>query len=389
ALGARRIGIVGRSAADPATSAPLRELATLADVRYVPCDVADGSAVAAVITRLGEDWGRLRGVVHCSGGVNPFGSLRRRDWADAARIAAPKVAGSHAVLHAAREHAADFVVLVSSIAGRLPAAGRGLVDYTLANAYQLALAEREHGPVTAVTAHAWPNWAGIGMEADATFAAAHTITHDQGVAGFATHLRTGGGILFPGAAPEPATATPAGSSPNGAAPAEVVTVVPAPVHAPDVSPALTEAMTGLVRDAFLDVLGQQPGERAIADLGLDSITIADLANAIERRSRRTVDLAVVMRARTVIDIATWLATTAATAAVASTATATTTAATATTAGATTTTPTTAAVVAGNGEPAAPSGGDLVMPQQRSGPDSAAGSLSALLRPLLTPGQAAP
>ncbi|MFD7899423.1 SDR family NAD(P)-dependent oxidoreductase [Streptomyces sp. NPDC059743] len=299
--GAKRVGIVGRSTLNSVNSPYLEELRRRAEVDYLPCDVSDAAALTAVAARFGQSWGRLLGVVHSSGRVNPFGAVRRREWADAATVTGPKIAGSDNVVRLAKAEGAEFAVLVSSIAGALPQAGRGLVDYALANAYQLALAEREHDSVTAVTAHAWPNWTGTGMEADASYAAVHSITLAQALDGFAGHLRSGGGVVFPGSA-APITAP---------APATTPTPTPAPAMAPvpASSPArpAAEAMSSLVRNAFLDVLGEDPGDRALPDLGLDSLAIAEVATAIERRSGRTVDPSLLMRARTAGDIAARLA----------------------------------------------------------------------------------
>ncbi|MDG4819259.1 SDR family NAD(P)-dependent oxidoreductase [Micromonospora sp. WMMD956] len=317
--GARRVGIVGRSPADPGAEAFLAQLRPHAEVDYLRCDVADAAALTDAAASFGSRWGRLLGVVHCSGGVNPFGSLRRRPWSEAARVAAPKVAGSRNVTRLARAQGAGYVALVSSIAGALPHAGRGLVDYALANAYQLALAEAAGDDGTTVTAHAWPNWVGIGMEADESVAAGHSIILDQALTGFTAHLRTGGGVVFPGtAAPDsapptapptasaqpaptaPALAVPAPTAPGPAAPRPASAARPAAEPAPAAAPGPTYT---LVRDAFVDVLGEDPGDCPLPDLGLDSLVIVDLTNAIERLGGITVDPSLVMRARTMADLA--------------------------------------------------------------------------------------
>ncbi|KOU53808.1 hypothetical protein ADK55_15315, partial [Streptomyces sp. WM4235] len=310
--GAKRIGIIGRSALDPARSEALRDLAARADVDYVSCDVSDPEALAAVAGLLGRRWGRLVGVVHSSGGVNPFGAMHRRPWSDAEKVLAPKVPGSLNVVRLAKEEGADFVVLVSSIAGTQASAGRGLVDYSLANAYQLALAEKENDAVTTVTAHAWPNWTGIGMKADASFSAAHSIGAEQALDAFVDHLRTGGAVIFPGSTatapaepvepvePEPfdsvATPTPPRTRPEAV-------VVPAPTRAGHDR----AGMRARVRDAFVHVLGEDPGERPLPGLGLDSLMIAELTTVLEQRSGLTVDPSLLMRARTADDIAAGLA----------------------------------------------------------------------------------
>ena len=100
--GARRIGIVGRSPVDGAAEGFLRGLHPAAEVDYHRCDVADQAALTAAAASFARRWGRLRGIVHCSGGVNQFGSLRRRQWSEAARVTAPKVAGSRNVIRLAR-----------------------------------------------------------------------------------------------------------------------------------------------------------------------------------------------------------------------------------------------------------------------------------------------
>ncbi|MGW7366848.1 SDR family NAD(P)-dependent oxidoreductase, partial [Streptomyces sp. NPDC054841] len=308
--GARRIGVVGRSVIDDAHCVPLREQSRQAEVKYLPCDVSDASALAAVTRKFGARWGRLLGVVHCSGGVNPFGAMHRRPWSDAAKVIAPKIPGSLNAVRLAQEQGADFAVLVSSIAGTQARAGRGLVDYSLANAYQLALAESENGTATTVTAHAWPNWTGTGMEADASYSAAHSIGTDEAADAFLDHVRSGGAVVFPGTAPTPeepgAPAVPArvaAQSGTCGAATEIRTVI---------SPPTTggrdhEVMRGHVRDAFVHVLGEDPGDRPIQALGLDSLVIAELTTALEQRGGLTVDPSLLMRARTADDIAAGLA----------------------------------------------------------------------------------
>ncbi|MYV71744.1 SDR family NAD(P)-dependent oxidoreductase, partial [Streptomyces sp. SID2131] len=65
ARGARRVAVVGRSDLDATRAQALRELAAGgAEVEYLPCDVSDPAALAAVADRLARRWGRLVGVVH-------------------------------------------------------------------------------------------------------------------------------------------------------------------------------------------------------------------------------------------------------------------------------------------------------------------------------------
>ncbi|MET9799079.1 SDR family NAD(P)-dependent oxidoreductase, partial [Nocardiopsis alba] len=293
-LGAARLGVLGRSRPDPAAVAELAALAPSAELAYLPCDVTDGSAVRAAVRDLSRRWGPLTGVVHASGRALPFGSHRNRAEEEAAGVLGPKIAGSDHVLAVAGEHGARFVVFVSSVAGEDPAAGRGLVDYAMANAYQLALAEQAHDQVSplVVTAHAWPDWSGVGLEADASFSATASLGAAEALAGFSAHLFSGGRVSFPGGV----AGTPSEPAPEVRRPSR-----PAPSTRPPARAA--EETVALVRSCLTELLGEDPGTRLVADLGLDSLAIADLVSLLERRHGNTVDPSAVMRARTVADIA--------------------------------------------------------------------------------------
>lgn len=55
------------------------------------------------------------------------------------------------------------------------------------------------------------------------------------------------------------------------------------------------------------MLGEDPGDRPLQRLGLDSLVIAELTTALEQRSGLTVDPSLLMRARTADEIAADLA----------------------------------------------------------------------------------
>ncbi|MDI5942045.1 acyl carrier protein, partial [Micromonospora sp. DH15] len=98
------------------------------------------------------------------------------------------------------------------------------------------------------------------------------------------------------------TAPTASAATAPAAPRSTPATRPAAEPAPAPAAAAGLAYT-LVRDAFVDVLGEDPGDCPLPDLGLDSLVIVDLTNAIERLGGITVDPSLVMRARTMADLA--------------------------------------------------------------------------------------
>lgn len=174
ARGARHIVLSGRRDAPDAKG--LARLAALrtrgVDVRYMPCDVSDRTAVDRLVASIGREIGALEGVIHAAGLLNDayiFGT-------DAARIdpvLAPKVAGTLNIDAATADLGLSFLVLCSSVASAFGNAGQA--SYAGANAFLDAFAEHRDARVArgerrgATRAIAWPLWAEGGMTVDGPF----------------------------------------------------------------------------------------------------------------------------------------------------------------------------------------------------------------------------
>ncbi|MDQ7957760.1 MAG: SDR family NAD(P)-dependent oxidoreductase [Pseudomonadota bacterium] len=180
-----RLGLLGRSACPPraeweacvaasGTPAPLRErLRSLlaleaegAEVLVLQADVADPEQMRDAIATVRARFGALHGVVHAAGDAGG-GMIATKTGAEVARVFAPKLAGTRALLDALDESEGappDFVLLCSSIASI--AGGLGKSDYAAANACldtMAALRQRDGGcPVFSVN---WDAWRDMGMAA--------------------------------------------------------------------------------------------------------------------------------------------------------------------------------------------------------------------------------
>ena len=131
--------MVGRHA--ETASKVQRALSTLSRererVRYAQCDITDTTAVAALCDGLRQEV-RIRGVIHSAGLVDD--SFARMKSVDAAvAVAAPKVAGFHALAEATRDDSLAFFMTISSLAGTFANVGQS--DYAFANAFLDAMME--------------------------------------------------------------------------------------------------------------------------------------------------------------------------------------------------------------------------------------------------------
>lgn len=169
--GVRKLVLTGRrSEPDHGANAWLETLrADGADVLYRPCDVSDIAEAESMASRIEQDHGTLKGIIHAAG-VLDDGYILTQDPASAAAVFAPKLAGTVNLDEATREVPLDFFMLCSSVASVFGNAGQSV--YGAANAFLDAFAEQRTLDVAAgeragrTVAVAWPLWADGGMTVD-------------------------------------------------------------------------------------------------------------------------------------------------------------------------------------------------------------------------------
>ncbi|MCC5481261.1 type I polyketide synthase, partial [Streptomyces barringtoniae] len=162
--GADRLVLLSRRGADaPGATRLTAELSGLgAEVTVAACDVADRSALQALVGKLAADGAPVRAVVHAAGVSQPPGTATALP--EFAEVVAAKTTGAVHLDALFQDDTLDAFVLFSSIAGVWGSGGQGA--YAAANAFLDALAEQRRARGLAATAIAWGPWADGGMAAE-------------------------------------------------------------------------------------------------------------------------------------------------------------------------------------------------------------------------------
>lgn len=125
--------LTGRRPVDADLQAELRHLHQLGgDARYLQVDVADVAEMRAVVQEAEAAFGRLKGVVHAAGVIDPVSFLEKNAESFSAGLK-PKVEGVLALDEVTRDCPLDFFVLFSSVSSILGDFGGG--DYAVGNRF--------------------------------------------------------------------------------------------------------------------------------------------------------------------------------------------------------------------------------------------------------------
>ncbi|MCP5155944.1 MAG: amino acid adenylation domain-containing protein [Ectothiorhodospiraceae bacterium] len=179
-VGRSGLGAGGDEARHAARAAAVRALeAAGAEVVVEAADVADATAMAAVVARARARFGRIDGAIHAAG-VPGGGILQRLDVAAIERVLAPKRNGVEILAELLAADRPAFLLLCSSLITTMVAPGRA--DYIAANAYvdAYARAHAAHAD-TRVIAVNWDTWVESGMAVEALRARAGTAPDLQGL----------------------------------------------------------------------------------------------------------------------------------------------------------------------------------------------------------------
>jgi acyl transferase domain-containing protein/NADPH:quinone reductase-like Zn-dependent oxidoreductase len=161
--GAESVVLMARREPDEAALHAVREMEQQgARVTIVRGDVSRERDVRNALDRIDRELPPLRGIIH-SAGVLEDGALLRHEWAQFARVLAPKVTGAWLLHTLTRGRELDCFVLYSSIAAILGSAGQG--NHATANAFLDGLAASRRAEGLPALSIGWGVWSEIGSAA--------------------------------------------------------------------------------------------------------------------------------------------------------------------------------------------------------------------------------
>lgn len=319
ARGARKLLLLGVSALPPrekwstsqtdgyseAVQARIRHVQELeksgVQVRLFSGKLTESSRLRSFFESSSRELGQIVGVVHCAG-VTPsgVGSFVRKNIDEIMQTLEPKVDGLITLAEIVPPSSLEFFHLFSSVSAAVPALGAGISDYACANGFLNAFAEVYRSAGANITAINWPNWGGAGS------ATGESARYRQ--LGFKT-LTVGEALaLYESIAssPVPPVVLPCTvdeqlfrvgqlgmALPSDTLPVTRAASPPVPSPVPSTPSGAARGAWSWLADWFAKEL-KIPRERLdgttnFAEYGVDSILLADLAQAIEKRAGAPID----------------------------------------------------------------------------------------------------
>jgi myxalamid-type polyketide synthase MxaB len=161
--GAKHLVLMSRSEPSEETCTTLDELRGIGcEIVTVQGDIACTEDVERILQNITQRMPALRGIFH-EAGVLDDGVLSQQNWSRFEKVMSPKVAGTWNLHTLTQNMDLDFFVLFSSAAAVLGSAGQG--NYAVANSFMDGLAHyrRSHG--LAAMSINWGSWSEVGMAA--------------------------------------------------------------------------------------------------------------------------------------------------------------------------------------------------------------------------------
>ncbi|MER7013148.1 beta-ketoacyl synthase N-terminal-like domain-containing protein [Saccharopolyspora sp. NPDC000359] len=328
-LGAQHLVLIGRrrlparakwpelardEATDPALRRKLTALLELESrvgtlqVRTNP--LTDVASLRKIVSAAHRRSGGISAVLHCAGTIAESRSLLTKSTEEFWRTAQPKVQAVRTLWAALEGYRPRALVLFSSVSAALPVLGASYSDYATSNGFLDFFAVHTDGAGCAVRSVQWPLWRGVGMGRDRTSSSGELgipdLTEREGLDLLRAVLRgSEHPTLLPCRAdraqvdlpelllaPEPRAATTAGAG---------TTTAPVP------GGSQLEWLTGVFARTLRTTVDALPADADFADLGIDSLLLAELVRELEAELARPVDPSLLQENPTLAGLAAVLA----------------------------------------------------------------------------------
>jgi mycoketide-CoA synthase len=162
--GVSRLALIGRHSPTQAAHLLIEELRNAGvSVEIYQADVGDRGQLGQVLDDVRGRLGTLRGVVHAAGLLDD-GPIAQMDWPRSRAVLWPKIDGAWNLHQSTLRDPLSAFVLFSSAASILGWPGQG--NYAAANAFLDALAHYRHAQGLPATSINWGAWADAGMSAN-------------------------------------------------------------------------------------------------------------------------------------------------------------------------------------------------------------------------------
>jgi polyketide synthase PksN len=161
--------LTGRSAPDAPKQEKIKRLEDLGSrVRYIQADVADETGMKEELDRARASFGRIHGVLHAAG-IESGESVLTKEISSFINVLQPKIKGTPVLDELLREEPLDFCCYFSSSAAIL--GDFGSCDYAIGNRFLMAYADyrnRQRRPGKTLVIN-WPLWkeGGMGLKDEA------------------------------------------------------------------------------------------------------------------------------------------------------------------------------------------------------------------------------
>lgn len=282
-------------------------------VHYYRTPLTDEEGIRAMVDAVHHDLGPITGVFHCAGSASKNPAFFKKPLPDIEAVCEPKMKGLATLHKALEKEPLDFFILFSSISSVAPTLAAGQSDYAMANAYMDYYAQNQAGEGKSYfKSIQWPAWGETGMAAGGMRTPAYMKT------GLVPHSTAEGLALLdiimkkPDTLSLPCIVVPGEFTRDqllktditpvhkgiGFTPQPALRLKPDAVSAQgsprDLRTSIVQWLREIFRTELKLTVDQLDEDKPFDEYGVDSIILAQLAQTMQERLRKTIGPALLL-----------------------------------------------------------------------------------------------